>query len=162
MKNLVYILVFCSFFFDLNLGLLFGQVQGGGGLNQGGRETSLNQESASGVNSVQTTIASSIERPQKLDSLMQRRMEYYKNTPILGYRILYFSQSGNNSSKITLEEKEKFEQLYPNIPSYLSYQAPNYKLKAGNFKTRLEANKTLRYIQREYPHAFIVKEPIEF
>lgn len=76
-----------------------------------------------------------------------------------GYRIqLYFSAESSNAK----EMKTKFQLKYPEAANYLIFEAPYFKLRAGNFRTKLESYKFLKEIITEFPGAFIVQDEIEF
>ena len=49
--------------------------------------------------------------------------------------------------------KIKFMNLYPEIPVYITFDSPYYKLTAGNFKTKHEALKTKNIIRKKFPGA---------
>jgi hypothetical protein len=49
---------------------------------------------------------------------------------------------------------------FPDIKSYVEYEEPSYKLRIGDFKTRLEATFYLQQVTPLYPGAFIVKDKI--
>ena len=75
-----------------------------------------------------------------------------------GYRVqIYF---GQNRTKAT-EVKTDFLQLFPKTGAYLVYQQPNFKIRVGDFKDRLEALKFLKEIQSLYAAAFIVKDEVK-
>ncbi len=96
-----------------------------------------------------------------LDSLFKTRLAYYQQHPSQGYSVLFFSAGGNNSRLAADQADEEFRLLYPDVPIYLSYDAPYYKLKAGSFRTRLEASAFLSKIQSSYPNAFVVREMLD-
>jgi len=76
-----------------------------------------------------------------------------------GYRILVIN---SNDRKKVFDAKAKIYQLYPDLKLYLLYQAPFYKLKVGNFKTRDEAQEYLQALTRDFPSGlFIVRDIIE-
>ncbi|MDE7090436.1 MAG: SPOR domain-containing protein [Bacteroidales bacterium] len=102
-----------------------------------------------------------ITHDKALDSLLQKRLAYYKDHPTQGYSVLFFSASGNHSGAAAEQANELFQFLYPETPTYLSYDAPYYKLKAGNFRTRLEASAFLARIQNDYPNAFVVRDVLD-
>jgi hypothetical protein len=56
--------------------------------------------------------------------------------------------------------KGKTYQDFPDLPSYVEYEEPYYKLRLGDFKTRLEATYYLQQVNSIYPGAFIVKDKI--
>lgn len=74
-----------------------------------------------------------------------------------GYRVqIHF---GSNRTKAN-EVKADFLKLYPNVGSYLVYHQPNFKIRVGDFKTRMEAQKFLKDIQPLYSTAFLVKDEV--
>jgi hypothetical protein len=75
-----------------------------------------------------------------------------------GYRVqIYF---GPNRSKAN-EVKSDFLQIFPNVGAYMVYHQPNFKIRVGDFKTRLEAMKFLKEIQPLYATAFLVKDDVK-
>jgi len=96
------------------------------------------------------------------DSLANRLVEKHKkqnaaHPSMPGYRIqLYF---GNDRSKAT-DLKTEFANAYPKAGAYVVYRQPNFKLRVGDFKTRLEALKFLNEIQSDYSTAFIVQDDV--
>ena len=74
-----------------------------------------------------------------------------------GFRIQLFFDS--DKSKVNAK-RAQFIAVYPRIDTYLIYNAPNYFLKGGDFRTRLEAEKIKAEIVGEFPTRFIVKEKI--
>ena len=49
---------------------------------------------------------------------------------------------------------------FSDIKSYVEYEEPYYKLRIGDFKTRLEATSYMQQVTPLYPGAFIVKDKI--
>ena len=58
--------------------------------------------------------------------------------------------------------KIDFIKLYPEIPAYLEYDAPYYRVRVGNCKTKLEAIKIKHQISKNFPGAYPVPEIINF
>ena len=75
-----------------------------------------------------------------------------------GYRVQIFF--GAQRAKAN-EVKTDFLQIYPNTGAYLVYQQPNFKIRVGDFKTRLEAMKFLKELQPLYTTAFLVKDEVK-
>lgn len=75
-----------------------------------------------------------------------------------GYRVQVFFGPERNEA---LEVKSEFNKMYEDLPAYLTYQQPNFKIRVGNFKTRLEALKYLKDIQLLYTGAFLVKDNVK-
>lgn len=99
----------------------------------------------------------SLNQDKLLDSLVSTssRINAEKQT-IMGFRIQIFF--GTDRKKAT-EMRSTFLQKYPSIPANLIYQQPNYKVRVGDFRTRIEAYKIQQQLNQEFP-GFIVKDDI--
>ena len=98
-----------------------------------------------------------------IDSLVQLHIAYNEAFPVMpGYRIQIFFQSGNEALKNGEEIKEAFMEKYKETSAYLLFTAPYYRVRVGDFRTRLEAEKFLQKINRNYPNAWIIKDEINF
>ncbi len=99
----------------------------------------------------------------RLDTLLLLHKDLNVKSPrIDGWRVNIFFETGNNSKKLAMEAKAGFVQKYPNVPSYLVFQEPYYKIRVGDYRTQLEAEKFLKIIAAEYPNAFVVEDKINF
>ncbi|MFP4064173.1 MAG: SPOR domain-containing protein [Bacteroidales bacterium] len=79
-----------------------------------------------------------------------------------GYRIHLHMDSGNRARLNTQKEQAEFEEEYPDTPSYIVYEEPYFKLRAGDFRTRLDARRFLEKIRDDYSSAYIVVDLINF
>lgn len=79
-----------------------------------------------------------------------------------GYRIQIFFSNDRKSSD---EQRQKFLRMHPDQDSQIEYDAPNYTVKVGAFRTRDEAEDFRNQITREFPMSIIqrhkIKIPIE-
>ena len=99
----------------------------------------------------------------RIDSLLQLHIAYNAAFPVMpGYRIQLFMESGNTALENAKEIMERFEEKYDKIPAYITFGEPYYRMRIGDFRTRLEAIKFLDKIQRSYPQAWVVKDKINF
>lgn len=96
----------------------------------------------------------------KVDVLLQKKLELDQQKPsIQGFRVqLYYGGNRNEA----LELKSKFAQLHPDVESYLIYQQPYFRLRVGDFRSRLEAYKLMKKVEKEFPSVFIVNDEINF
>ena len=70
-----------------------------------------------------------------------------------GYTIqLYYGELNRANSVI-----RKYRNKYANWPASIEYETPNYKVWVGNFSARLDADRALLEIQKDFPSAFILK-----
>jgi hypothetical protein len=79
-----------------------------------------------------------------------------------GYRIRIFSDSGQLARDNANKVKTTFYTLYPDVESYLKYDAPNFKVLVGDFRTKSEALNFLKVINKDFVSAFIVKDLINY
>ncbi|MEJ6775852.1 MAG: hypothetical protein QNK85_00835 [Crocinitomicaceae bacterium] len=96
----------------------------------------------------------------RIDALVEKQSVIIPpgvNPKIDGFRIQLFFDS--EKSKIN-SAKVKFMSKYNTVDTYITYSAPNFFLKAGDFRTRLEAEKVKSGIKAEFPTSFIIKEKI--
>jgi hypothetical protein len=69
------------------------------------------------------------------------------------YKIQIFT-GGSENAKKTLTE---FKQEFAAIDATIVFNTPNYKVWVGNFKTRIEAEKTLADIKDRYKNVLLIK-----
>jgi hypothetical protein len=109
---------------------------------------------------IQDELVDSVLR--SYETLRLKIMENPDNKAIPGYRIQIFFDSGLNSSDRAKQARDEFQLIYPEVPAYVNWKAPNYRVRIGDFKTRLEAEKTLQLILIDYPNAWVIKDEINF
>ena len=78
---------------------------------------------------------------------------------IEGYRVQLAIMSRGEEGR---QLKTDFIKLYPEIPVYLKYESPYYRIRVGNFRTKLEAKKIQYLINKNFPGAYVVSEIINF
>ena len=106
-----------------------------------------------------------VYKDPRIDLLVKKQIDINEETTrenrrtASGYRILVIN---SNDRKKVFAAKSKIYQLYPELKPYLLYQAPFYKLKVGNFRTKQEAEDYLTELSRDFPTGlFIVRDIIE-
>ena len=94
----------------------------------------------------------------KVKELLNRQVEINSKAPIKGYRIkIHFGADKNKAKEI----KAKFIAKFPDVPAYEKYDQPNFNIRVGDFRTKLEAYKFLKEVQVEFPSSFLVQDDIE-
>jgi hypothetical protein len=79
-----------------------------------------------------------------------------------GFRVEIFFSSAMNAREQALNKKKEFLSKYPDYSVHIMFSAPNFKVRVGDFRTKNEALKLYKKIQRDYPGAFIVPDIIDF
>lgn len=104
-----------------------------------------------------------IIQDERIDTLLQRHIELNEQDPqIEGWRINIFFEAGNYSKRLAIEAKSEFVNKFADIPCYLIFQEPYYKVRIGDYQTKMQAEEFLKKIEREYPNAFVVQDDINF
>lgn len=99
----------------------------------------------------------------RLDSLVAKHVRVNMQADgFAGYRIQLFSGSGNSARQEANELRAEFLTLYPDVPAYLIYQSPNFKVRVGDLRSELEAVRLQRELSYQYPGCFVVKDLIKF
>jgi hypothetical protein len=97
----------------------------------------------------------------RVDLLVSKHIQINQNrNGIEGYRIQIFFDSGNNSKTKAQSIYEGFKAKYPDVGAYLTFKSPNYKVRIGDFRTRLDAQRFLNDAILEYPNAWIIADMI--
>ena len=88
--------------------------------------------------------------------LVQKHIELNERIrTIPGYRIQVASLSGTSSKNRAFEMKERIREAYPGVEAYVVFDEPNFKVKVGDFRTRLEAYVFLQHIRLDFPGTII-------
>ena len=104
-----------------------------------------------------------IIQDERLHMLVNKHCDFnQKLGGVPGYRIRIFANSGQTARNEAYTSKSRFIQVYPDVPVYVEYQEPNYKIYVGNYLTRSEALKALKNINRNFSNAFIVNSVVRF
>lgn len=99
----------------------------------------------------------------RINSLLRLHIAYNEAFPyVSGYRIQIFMESGNQALYDAEEARVKFEEKYQNIPTYITFSEPYYRVRVGDFRTRLEAMRVLEQIKHTYANAWVIKDNISF
>lgn len=85
---------------------------------------------------------------------------------VQGFRTQVFSGNNQRSSKDEAFRKEKeINELFPDVPTYVTYTAPFWKLRVGDFRSHEEAYHMMRLLMDAFPsygkEMYIVKEEIK-
>jgi len=103
-----------------------------------------------------------VNHDPKIMELINRRASYYEEKKEMpGFRLQIFFDSGNEARKRATTARTEFIQKYPNVEAYLSFEQPYYKIRVGDFRSRLDAKQFEYKIMRDYPNAFIVPDKIK-
>jgi hypothetical protein len=96
----------------------------------------------------------------RIDALVKKQgsINPGANSPqISGFRV----QLMFDPDKKTIDDaRSRFTATYPNVDTYVMFNAPNFFLKVGDFRTQLEAEKLKDKVNSDFPTCFIIKEQV--
>lgn len=103
---------------------------------------------------------------QRLNSEKIEKNEDQAFLKIQGYRTQVFSGNNQRKSKDEATRKEEMiKKLFPDIPTYVIYTAPFWRLRIGDFRSREEAYQLQRQLMDAFPdfskEMYIVKDEVK-
>jgi len=130
------------------------------------RTSDLFQRKDHGSHTGQLTI----NQNPSLDTIISRYILVNKNLfevnnhyGMEGYRIQIYASNNRNAREESNKARAEFMSKFPDIVSYPLYAEPGYfKVRVGDFRTKIEATKLFQRISKEFPGAYIVPDVINF
>lgn len=101
-----------------------------------------------------------IHKDSRIDALIQKQGAIIPpaiSPEIDGYRIQLFFDSDRNAVN---NARSIFISKFPKVDTYIEFNAPNFFLKVGDFRTRIEAEKIKSEVEADFPTSFVIKEKI--
>lgn len=103
-----------------------------------------------------------LSQDQRIESLIEKQRQIHANdSTIDGFRVQIFMESGNAALEHAETMKAEFEDEYPDIPIHLLFGQPYYRLRVGDFRTRLEAENMYHKLKKKYNNAFVTADRID-
>ena len=78
-----------------------------------------------------------------------------------GFRVQISTESGNNARDLANGQKAHFYTLYDGKKAYLEWETPNFKVRVGDFKNRLEATLFWKQLSEDFPTSYVVMDEIK-
>jgi hypothetical protein len=102
-----------------------------------------------------------VKQDSRVERLMKRQRDVYAvSNTMNGFRVQIFMEIGNEAVDHAEVVKRAFMNSFPELPIYLSYEQPYYRLRVGDFRNRIEAEKYLRLIKPKFNLAFVTADVI--
>lgn len=106
---------------------------------------------------VKDTSKMEVKQDPRVGEMLQKYRDS-RNGKIKGFRVqIHFGAEKSKAKEI----KSKFLTKFPEMRAYDTFETPYFKIRAGDFRTKLEAYKFMKEIQEDFPGAFIVADEIE-
>jgi hypothetical protein len=105
-----------------------------------------------------TIIVYKDARVAEITEFVGRNKESIEGTKIDGYRLqIFFAESKNEAQS----QKAGFLTSHSEHKAYIDYLAPNYRVRVGNFRTKLQAEKFKQELISVYPTCIVLEDKIE-
>lgn len=102
-----------------------------------------------------------LDQDSRVERLMRKQREVFAaNKTMSGYRVQIFMEIGNDAISHAEAMKHSFMKAFPELPIYLTYEQPYYRLRVGDFRNRVEAEKYMRLIKPKFNLAFVTADII--
>lgn len=98
------------------------------------------------------------ERIDKIAAFVRSGEESIEGVKIDGFRVLIFFDM---SKTVAEQQKAYFLSMYNQHKAYVDYLAPNYRVRVGNFRTELEAEKLKQELIALFPTSIVVADKIQ-
>ena len=106
-----------------------------------------------------------VHKDHRLDLLVKKQIQINEETSRdarrngKGFRLMVISSSNRDE---VIAAKTTIYTYFPELKAYLWYQSPYYKLKAGNFKERKDAEEYQKRLKLYFPKGvFIMNDVVE-
>ncbi len=104
----------------------------------------------------------SVSQSQEMSKSLTDHVEANISKQYSGYRIRIYFDNKQNSRYESESEMNRFKAKYHGMQAYRSYTNPFFKVTVGDFRTKFEAQETLKEIQKDFPAAFVVREKFKY
>jgi len=99
-----------------------------------------------------------------IDSLIGRYILYnVRLNGLEGFRIQIYNSSAKNAREEAGRKRAEFMSRFPDFVSYATFDKPSYyKIRAGDYRSRIEGTRDLLMIRKVFPDAILVPDIINF
>jgi len=95
-----------------------------------------------------------IKQDEKIPELLMLKKKLEKENKLSDkYTIQLYYGELNRAQRIRANYRNK----YGSWPSSIEYETPNYKVWVGNFASRIDADRALLEVKRNFPEAFVLQ-----
>lgn len=102
-----------------------------------------------------------LKQDKRIEALVAKHIDLnQKAKGFPGYRVQIYFGSGPNAKNTANKLRSDFSLKFQDIDTYLIYESPYFKVRAGDFRNRNEAYKVFHILKQTYPEAFIVEDLI--
>jgi len=105
------------------------------------------------VSDLEVNAQSNYTDNKEINSLLKKKREYNRKNGV-GYRIQLYNGTESRARSI----KNNFSSDFRGVFTKLVYEAPDWKVQVGSYRTRLDADRSLNEIKEKYSGGIIIKK----
>ena len=109
-----------------------------------------------GVDSPRASGSLIIHESSRIEGLMKDYAA--RKRPLSGYRVQIFLGRREQAEDV----RRAFLLKHPEVPAYLSYLAPNFRVRVGDQRDRITAERLREELRTEFPGLYVVPDEIEW
>lgn len=95
----------------------------------------------------------------RLQTILERHIEYGEmSRSVQGFRVRVNSFTGANAKSKAFALKTELQEKYPEIRAYVTFDEPDFIVKAGDFLTKLDAYALYSALKFNIPTAQIIRD----
>lgn len=100
---------------------------------------------------------------ERLDELVTRHVQANRQlNGLQGFRIQIYFGSGQQGREKAYEAKARALSAFPELTTHVIFQYSFYKVRLGDFRTRVEAFPYTRMVKEVFPNAYVVPDVIRY
>lgn len=96
---------------------------------------------------------------------IEEHVENYRQqaakTKTKGFRVQLLSLNGPKAKDEVQQARQLFIKSWPEHAAYVTWDAPNWKLRVGDFRTRLDATLFWKQIYTHFPQSYVVMDEVK-
>lgn len=104
-----------------------------------------------------------IQQDSRLQQIYQTQIKANAaNKELPGWRLQIYFGSGHNAREQAQAVRQTFIEDFPGVQAYLVHESPYFKVRVGDFRTRLDAVRFKTKIEKYYSTAWIIKDKVDY
>lgn len=104
----------------------------------------------------------SLNQSVEISSALDNQIAGNEHKQFNGYSVRLYVGSSQSARSQSARILDTFRKMYPDVPAYRIYISPNFRVVAGNFRTRLEAENFARAIKGSFPAASVMRDKFKY
>lgn len=102
-----------------------------------------------------------VEHGDAAAAVRQMAQSNLADAKIKGYRVRIFFDNSQNARSSAESALSRFKEFFPDVPAYMNYENPYFKVTVGNCISAEEAITLWGRVKNSFDRAFVVRETVQ-